>query len=434
MTKKTADMAEQRTVQPHVGDIMIEDAEDEAPSVNLDELMDGMTRRFERLLAEQDERRAILFAELLDGKLGKIEQTFDGRVGELTDRADDLAEQTTSLRDDTVAWKTEVDGRLRRLESHEPTPTDSFARRIPVGLPVHGTRSVTRQRPPKYDGKTIWESYIAQFEIAATLNEWSTSEKAAFLATSLEGNATSVLGAIPADRRTDYAALVSALETRFGSAVQKELSRVKLRNRRRQRGEPLAEMADEVERLARLAYNDAPIATQDTHAKEQFIDAITDDDLRVRVLQSRPTNLQEALRSALELESYTLAVRHTPNVRAVDAVSHDNNVVGIPTLMKEMVDRFSTCITQQFGNLAIGDRQPGPSSTPLYSGCWNCGDTRHYRAECPGRDGQAVNHSNRRRRSPAATDNHPPRGGASYDDAMRSGNDHQPIPWGDARL
>ena len=99
-----------------------------------------------------------------------------------------------------------------------------------------------------------------------------------------------------------------------------------------------------------------------------------------------------------------------------------------------MVDRFSTCITQQFGNLAIGDRRPGPSSTPLYSGCWNCGDTRHYRAECPGRDGQAVNHSNRRRRSPAATDNHPPRGGASYDDAMRSGNDHQPIPWGDARL
>ena len=63
--------------------------------------------------------------------------------------------------------------------------------------------------------------------------------------------------------------------------------------------------------------------------KEQFIDAITDDDICVRVLQSRPTNLQEALRSALELESYTLAVRHTPNVRAVDAVPHDNKVVDI---------------------------------------------------------------------------------------------------------
>ena len=71
-----------------------------------------------------------------------------------------------------------------------------------------------------------------------------------------------------------------------------------------------------------MAYNDASIANQDTHAKEQFSDAITDDDLRVRVLQSQPTNLQESLRSALELESYTLAVRHTPNVRAVEAVTH----------------------------------------------------------------------------------------------------------------
>ena len=110
----------------------------------------------------------------------------------------------------------------------------------------------------------------------------------------------------------------------------------------------------------------------------------------MRVLQSRPSNLQEALRSALELESYTLAVRHTPNVRAVDAVPHHNNAVDIPMLMKEMVDRFSTRITQQFGNLAIGDR---PSSTPLYGACWNCGETGHYRAACPGlSDGQAVNH------------------------------------------
>ena len=358
------------TVPSHVEDV--EDAEGEAPSVSLNKLMAGMTRRFERLLAEQEERRTILFAELFDEKLKKFYQTFDSKVGELTDRADDLADQTTSLRDDTAAWKSEVDGRLQRLERHESAPkivtasTDSMVR---VPVPVQGTRSVTRQRPPKYDGKATWESYIAQFEIAAALNEWSRSEKAAFLATSLEGNATSVLGVISTDRRQDYAALVAALETRFGSAVQKELNRVKLRNRRRQRGESLAEMADEVERLSKLAYNDAPITTQDTHAKEQFIDAIIDDDLRVRVLQSRPTNLQEALRSALELESYTLAVRHTPTVRAVDTVPHDDKDVDIPMLMKEMVDRFSTCITQRFGNPAIGDR---PSSTPLYGACWNC--------------------------------------------------------------
>ena len=122
------------------------------------------------------------------------------------------------------------------------------------------------QRPAKYDGKTIWESYRAQFEITAQ----SSAEMAAFLATSLEGNAANVIGSMESEKRQDYTALVNALETRCGSAVQKELNRVKLRSRRRQKGEPLAEVADEVERLSRLAYNDTPISTQDNHAKEQF--------------------------------------------------------------------------------------------------------------------------------------------------------------------
>ena len=58
MTKQTADMAEQTTSHP-------EDAEEEAPSVSLNQPMDVMTRQFEGLLAEQDELRTILFAELL---------------------------------------------------------------------------------------------------------------------------------------------------------------------------------------------------------------------------------------------------------------------------------------------------------------------------------------------------------------------------------
>ena len=60
-----------------------------------------------------------------------------------------------------------------------------------------------------------------------------------------------ILGAIPADRRKDYSALITALETRFGCSVQKQLNRVRLRNRRQKRGE----VADDVERLVmRVTY------------------------------------------------------------------------------------------------------------------------------------------------------------------------------------
>ena len=60
-----------------------------------------------------------------------------------------------------------------------------------------------------------------QFEIVAQLNEWGSVEKAAFIATSLEGSAANILGGIPADRRQDYAVLVAALEMRVGTAIQK---------------------------------------------------------------------------------------------------------------------------------------------------------------------------------------------------------------------
>ena len=201
-----------------------------------------------------------------------------------------------------------------------------------------------RQRPPKYDGKSIWESFRAQFEIVAKLNDWTSAEMAAFLATSLEGSAANVIASMETSKRRDYA-LVDALETRFGKAVHKELNRVKLRSIRRLKGESLADVADEVERLARLAYNDTPATTQDTHAKEQFVDAITDDDLRVRMLQTRPVTLQDALRSALELESYSLAVRGTPTVitMSVDTAMKQE----LPELVKQLLTEFSVSMARQ---------------------------------------------------------------------------------------
>ena len=90
-----------------------------------------------------------------------------------------------------------------------------------------------RQRAPRYDGTSTWQVYLTQFEITAGLNGWTAPKKVAFLATSLHGSATNILGAIPADRHKDYSALITAPETRFACSVQKELNRVRLRNRRR---------------------------------------------------------------------------------------------------------------------------------------------------------------------------------------------------------
>ena len=33
------------------------------------------------------------------------------------------------------------------------------------------------QKPPSFDGKSLWEPYIAQFELVAGMNQWNDDQK-----------------------------------------------------------------------------------------------------------------------------------------------------------------------------------------------------------------------------------------------------------------
>ena len=175
------------------------------------------------------------------------------------------------------------------------------------------TRTISQkpiQQPPKYDGKTSWEAFCAQFDIAARMNGWNDEDKAAFLATSLQGNATLVLSNLSEQDRRNYKLLVAALTSRFVVTHQSELARAKLKNRVKRRDETLPELVEGIESLTRVAYPDASQELQDVLARDHFIDALTDEDLRLRIRQAKPQSLQKALEIALELESFQLASKH----------------------------------------------------------------------------------------------------------------------------
>jgi hypothetical protein len=56
--------------------------------------------------------------------------------------------------------------------------------------------------------------------------------------------------------------------------------------------------------LTNLAYPTAPGEIREILAKNQFIDALIDSDARIRIKQSRPASLNEAISLAVELEAY----------------------------------------------------------------------------------------------------------------------------------
>ena len=90
-------------------------------------------------------------------------------------------------------------------------------------------RGSSMQRPPPFDGKSIWEAYRTQFSLLAELNGWTEQQKAAYLAISLRGSALTVLTNLPEEQRRDYTALSVALQNHFGNTRQAELNRAKLR-------------------------------------------------------------------------------------------------------------------------------------------------------------------------------------------------------------
>lgn len=58
-----------------------------------------------------------------------------------------------------------------------------------------------------------------------------------------------------------------------------------------------------MERLTHLPYPDASAELIEVLSKDQFIDALTDEDSRLQLKQNKPETLRHALEQALESES-----------------------------------------------------------------------------------------------------------------------------------
>ncbi|MES9885165.1 MAG: hypothetical protein ABW185_30355, partial [Sedimenticola sp.] len=160
------------------------------------------------------------------------------------------------------------------------------------------------KQPATYDGRSSWRDYLVHFEMVAELNQWNGPTRAMELAVSLRGTAQGVLSDLRPEQRKDYRSLVLALSSRFEPDNQAELHRAQLKNRVRNRGEALTELAQDIKRLTRMSYPQANPEIREQLAKEGFLDALCDPDLEWAVHQGKPNTAEEAVRLALEYEAF----------------------------------------------------------------------------------------------------------------------------------
>ena len=128
-----------------------------------------------------------------------------------------------------------------------------------------------------------------------------------YLANCLTGEVRSLLNELDHDGRRDYDTLIEKLKNRFGSVNRSEICRTQLKSRTRSKGETIQELAQAIKKLVRQAYPGVNKDVIETLSLDNFIDAITDSDIGMRVRELSPKSLEEAEQICVRLEAYKIA-------------------------------------------------------------------------------------------------------------------------------
>ena len=103
-----------------------------------------------------------------------------------------------------------------------------------------------------YDRNTCLRTFLARFDNCAEYFEWDDSDKLFQLRASLVGAAGQIFW--DAEKQSTVGRIVALLQARFGSENQSEPFRAELRSCKRNKGESIQKLYQDVCRLMSLAY------------------------------------------------------------------------------------------------------------------------------------------------------------------------------------
>jgi len=156
----------------------------------------------------------------------------------------------------------------------------------------------------KFDGTTSLSIFLNQLDTCARYIEWDLEDKASHLRVSLKGNAAYIMD----DKNLEGAScrkLVKRLKSWIGTEGQSSLYRSQLRTRRRGKDETLQTLYHDINKMTGLAYPGKSSIHKKLASIDAFIDALNDSNLRMRVRDKEPKNLDHALHIALLAEANT---------------------------------------------------------------------------------------------------------------------------------
>ncbi|KRZ81846.1 Transposon Ty3-I Gag-Pol polyprotein [Trichinella sp. T8] len=160
--------------------------------------------------------------------------------------------------------------------------------------------------PEQYDGSIDWNEWLEHFEDAAAVNGWSEAEKLKWLPLSLSQKARSTFQQLPPSTRSSYRSCVTSLKEQLDPPRNAAVYHAELENRRRRARESWSDICRDIRRLVEKAYLTLSDDAKDIIGLDKFLSTLDRPELVLLVKQRNPKNIEEAVRAALEVESFII--------------------------------------------------------------------------------------------------------------------------------
>ena len=226
-------------------------------------------------------------------------------------------------------------------------------------------------KPAKYDGKTSFETFLAQFQNCSVYNKWTTTEELAHLRSSLEKEAGQVLSDYGIEGTNSLKNLTKVLKERFDGANQVDKFRIKVRNRQRKDGETPQCLQSDIRRLTALAFPNLDHKAREDIACDYFVDALTDPDFVLKVRKRSPKDLH----STKDVDRIRTEKKETTTKREITGnESLERTIEALRKQNTELQDRLNKATGKEWRNSSLNSDRPSMIPRRRPAECWGCGN------------------------------------------------------------